>query len=594
MGHQKEKGKVFQKSGAEILCESMERLGVEVVFGIPGMHNLHLFEALRRSRIRLVWATHEQALGFMANGYYRASGNTGFFITVPGPGLTNSFTAIAESLLDSCAVVGIVTGVNADVDENFQVHAIRQVELAQPIVKSIYCLDRPGQIEDYLNEAVDYANQAEPGPVLLEIPENVLRSTPSRKNKFPDKKLIETPELNDLQIDSTIEKVKRAERVGLFVGQGALHAAEKVLTLAEWLTAPVMTTLSGRGCLPENHPLSLGFGWKEHGTEQVNQILASCDLVLVIGAKLSEQGTHSYKIRFTNPVIHVDSSADVLSANQNSCLAICSDSDSFLNSLLQRKTEYGPRKDDGLIRLLDEMRCVAPEKKHASEIKLKLGSRTYSAEQFFKILRNQLVEEDILVTDSGFHRLLAIENYSVFAPRTLITPSDYQAMGFGISAAIGAALARPRVKVIALVGDGSFAMSGFEFTTAQREDLDLTIIVFNDGCFGIIKDLQDSWFGAHHAVGVRNPDFKLFAESFQIPIFIPDEADPQPLETCLLQPGLSLVDVSASYPQRIKITRVGKRWKRDVKQLIRNLIRKPSGSAPRKADENGKTNLPGS
>ena len=162
------------KTGAEVLCDCLKRRGVKVVFGIPGVHNLSLFEALRRSNIRVISATHEQAVGFMANGYSRTTGTTGVFVTVPGPGFTNAFTSIAESFLDSCAVVCIMIGVRNDIDRKFQLHEIQQIDLAKPIAKAVFTVSRADQVFELAEEVLQVAESGEPGPAILEIAANAL------------------------------------------------------------------------------------------------------------------------------------------------------------------------------------------------------------------------------------------------------------------------------------------------------------------------------------------------------------------------------------------------------------------------------------
>ncbi|CAG0967938.1 partial Acetolactate synthase isozyme 1 large subunit, partial [Anaerolineae bacterium] len=282
---------MLEKNGAQVLCDCLQREGVEVVFGIPGVHNVYLFEALRRAKIRVVIATHEQAVGFMANGYSRATGKTGVFVTVPGPGFTNAFTSIAESLLDSCAVIGIVTGTRNDLAKEFQLHEIHQVDLARPIVKQVYQVSKASQVAENARTAFRLAQSGEPGPVILEIAANVYWERAPFTQSETKQTLEEPGRDEDANIHQVVALIKQAKHIGLFVGQGALDAAEQITQIAEWLVAPVATTVSGRGCLREDHPLAVDFRWGKHGVELTNQVFAKCDLVIAVGAKFSENGT---------------------------------------------------------------------------------------------------------------------------------------------------------------------------------------------------------------------------------------------------------------------------------------------------------------
>jgi len=344
--------------------------------------------------------------------------------------------------------------------------------------------------------------------------------------------------------------------------------------IAEWLRAPVATTLSGRGCLREDHPLSLGFGWAKDGTELVNRILDTCDLFLAIGVKLSETGTQSYRLRFKSPVIHIDASEGVLGENKQAALTLCMDSDEFLDKLLSSKDQLGPREDHKLLEAIEELRAsqLSIHEKEEEGIKLILGGTPYSPNYFFNTLREVLPDDAILVTDSGYHQILAIENYLVLAPRTFITPSDYQSVGYGIPSAIGASLALPSKKVVAVVGDGGFAMSGFEVLTAIREKVNLLIVVFNDSYFGIIKELQKDIFGATCGVELVTPDFEKLAESLHVHYHVASGGIKDILMECMEQKGLVLLEVKVTYPNKNTISRLMRRCKGDLKQFARKLI----------------------
>jgi acetolactate synthase-1/2/3 large subunit len=565
------------KTGAEVLCDCLKRREVKVVFGIPGVHNLSIFEALRRSSIRVVSATHEQAVGFMANGYSRTTDATGVFVTVPGPGFTNAFTSVAESFLDSCAVVCIMTGVRNDIDKRFQLHEIRQIDLAKPIAKAVLTASGADQIFELTEEVFQVAESGEPGPAILEIAANALweRVSPQSRAKSNEKA---TSQLQDgkIELAKVMDQIQRSKRIGLFVGQGATHAAEKIKSVAEWLRAPVATTLSGRGCLREDHPLSLGFSWAEEGMMSVNRIFDTCDLILALGVKFSETGTRGYGLELDTPLIHVDASDRVFDRNYPASLTFQMDAEEFLDELLERKAHLGPREDNEVLKAIEEQKAVQlpPSMEGEDEIRFILGSQSYSPNRFFNTLREVLPDDAVVVTDTGYHQVLATRHLRVLAPRTLITPSDYQSMGYGIPAAIGAAIALPHKKVVALVGDGGFAMSGFEILTAVREAIDLTVVLFNDGYFGLIKEVQEHSFGATCGVKLATPDFEKLAESFGMHYHMAVGDIGDTLAECIKRKGPVLLEVKVTYPKRDMIFKVKRRWKRDLKQLARSLLRK--------------------
>lgn len=571
---------MLQKSGAEVLCDCLKRQGVKFVFGIPGTHNVDLFEALRRSEIQVVAATHEQGTAFMANGYSRVTGETGVFLTIPGPGFTNAFTGIAESLSDSCPVVGILAGVRSNTDRAFQLHEIQQIELARPITKGVYTVRKPDEIFEKIKKVFQTAESGEPGPVILEVPSNVLseRVGLSRSDEGEERESYSSQDF-DREFTQAIDFINRSKRIGMFVGLGAANAAEQVKEVAEWLTAPVATTLSGRGCLSEDHPLSLGFGWTKNGTESVNLIFDTCDLILAIGAKFSQIGTQDFHLRFTSPLIHVDTSKDVPGKNYPAVLTLQMNAKEFLDKLLMRKEHLGRGEDKEVLEFIEHQRRTQLsliEKGDRDPVRFSLGGYSCSPYNFFSTLREVLPDDAILVTDSGYHQIWARENFRVLKPRTFITPSDYQSMGYAIPSAIGAAISLPHKKVVAVVGDGGFLMSGFEPMTAVRERIDLLIVLFNDGYFGIIKEIQESKFGATCGAELAVPNLKKLAESLRVHYQVSVGDIGTTLRDCIQRKGLRLLEVKVTYeekPLTSRIKRQLRRRKGDLKQLARKAMR---------------------
>lgn len=560
---------MLEKNGAQVLCDYLRHQHVEVVFGIPGVHNLCFFEALRRAKIRMVIATHEQSLGLMAHGYYRATGKTGVFVTVPGPGLTNAFTSIAESLLDSCAVVGIVASVKSDTDKKFQLHEIQQIELAKPIVKGVFRVTAANQVYQNADAAFRLAQSGEPGPVILDVAANVFWDKLA-SNHFENTAWIEEPSVSvRVDVDQVIDRICRARQVGLVVGQGAFNAAAQVEQVAEWLGAPVATTVSGRGCLREDHPLSLGFRWGKRGLDRMHQVLDHCDLILAVGVKFSETGTAGYALRFNGELIHVDSSAEVLGQNYATAIALQMDARDFFDQLLANKARLGHRPTNRIRQIIAEQKMsgLARARANPKEIQFIVGGQTYSPHAFFHALRHILPHDAIVVTDSGYNQFLTLENFPVYMPRTMITPSDYQAMGYAIPSALGAAIACPNKKVVAIVGDGGFVMSGLELLSAQREKIAPLILVLNDGYYGFMKQIQEEVFGATTGVALANPDFKKLAESLNVHYCTCENGDDLHciLEDCLQHSEPVLLEVRVVYPHNI-IATVKRRWRANLKQ----------------------------
>ena len=559
----------LQLTGAEALSRALVESGVQVVFGIPGVDNLALFEALRRSGIRIIPTTHEQGAAFMANGYGRATGKPGVFVTVPGPGLTNSLTPIAEALVDSTPMLGIVTDVPQS-DRSFKMHEIRQTLLAQPIAKSVQAIESVSDLASAVKEMLARTRREEPGPCILQVPSNLFweraeqvassDGTPLPHNAPPS------------ELDQVISRLKAAKRVGLFVGLGAADAAQEVCQLAEWMCAPVATTGSGRGVLDESHPLSLGFAWRGGSIDPVNRIFATCDLVLAIGAKFSQNGTHDYRLQIGCPIIHVDASAEVLGRNYKAEIAVRSDAGAFVRSLLEQRTIIEQRHDKEIRELIHaERRSCEARLWSNNNTTLFIGEEALTPVEFFEELRRLLPADAILVTDAGYHERLTIQNWLVHQPRTLINPSNYESMGFAIPTAIGAAVAFPERSVVAIVGDGGLVMSGLELMTAVRENINLTIIVLNNNGFGIIKKIQQDFFGASVAVDVNAPNFKVLAESIRMN-FQSTSAGISALGQAIHHSAPTLLEVKMQHREESEMVRLGRRLKNDIKQGLQRFI----------------------
>jgi acetolactate synthase-1/2/3 large subunit len=553
-------------NGAEVLAGALVDSGVHAIFGIPGVHNLVLFEALRRSGIHIVPTTHEQGAGFMANGYGRVTGKPGVFITVPGPGLTNALTPIAEALVDSTPLLAIVTNVPQS-EKTFQMHEIDQTRLLTPMVKSVHDVVRATDISSALDAALKETTSGEPGPCVLQIPSNLFWERVESSKINETKNRSEPPKAAE-QIETIATRMKSARRLGLLVGLGAADAMMEVRMLADWMNAPVASTGSGRGVMDEAHPLSMGFGWMGESVDSVNRILESCDLVLAIGVRFSQTGTHDYRLKINCPLIHVDASPAVLGKNYGAEIELAMDAGAFIRELLRYKKHLGPREDDGLREMIRSERMVCEERLRNDEsVTLKIGEKELSPSVFFGELRKLLSPDSILVTDAGFNERLTLHHWTVHQPRTLINPSDYESMGFAIPTAIGAAFAFPKRKVVVIVGDGGLVMSGLELMTAVREKINLTVIVLNNDGFGVIKKIQEDMFGTSVAVDVGAPNFKALAESIHINMQ-PDERGILALERALSNNLPTLLEVKMRYNEQDDRSNRRKRLKNDVKQTL--------------------------
>lgn len=496
-------------TGAETLCRTLEALGADTVFGLPGSQNVGLFEALRTSRLQTIVATHELGASFMACGYARASGRPGVLTTIPGPGFTYALTGVAEAFLDSTPVLYILGGPASAPGRRFQLQALHQRSVVSPLAKRVFDVEAAEDIESTIREAYRLTRDGEPGPVVVQVPPPLLLAEAPSPRDGADAALRRLPP----GVEEIARRLVAARRPLLYVGQGALDAERELGELVEATGALVVTTTSARGVLPETHPRVLCFDRRK--TEVLNELVERADLVLALGCKFSHNGAHGFRLRLPRQrLVHVDASEEVLGANYDAAITLAADVPAFLKALL----ESGPgERVPGASDWSDEEARSWKERAAAAvgggtEPRIR-GLRPPTPAVFFAALRQAMPRESCLVLDSGLHQMLARRHFQALCPRGFLLPTDLQAMGFALPGAIGARLARPERPTVALLGDGGFAMSGLELLTAVRERIPLTVVVFNDGRYGLIHRQQ---LGAHgHAYGteLRNPDIRGVAEA---------------------------------------------------------------------------------
>lgn len=530
------------KNGAALLCSALAAHGVNHIFGVPGSQNLALYDALRQSSIRSVLATNELAAGFMANGYYRASGRLAPLVTIPGPGFTMALTPIAEALQDSVALLHIV-GRPPGSDHRLHLQAIDQRAVAAPLVKGAFRIDAPRDIVPELEKAVRLALEGEPGPVILEWIQAALEDAATLEPQNGVRARHETRQFDVVEAASALASAKHPV---ILVGQGAIGAARRLRELAEVLGAPVFSTASGRGVLPEDHALALCFDGERRNVDTINELLALSDLVLVLGSKLGFSGTIGFRLKLpSKQVMRVDASADILRATCPAMSVAYAESvEAFLDRVLPEVAKLAPHiastwTKDEISRWTRRLRYPASDMVEP----IVQGTKQGAIAHFFTALRRALPRNGIVCADSGLHQQMLRRHFDVLAPRGLLFPSDYQSMGFGLPAAIGAKLAAPERPVVAVIGDGGFSMTGLELLTAVRENIPLTVIVFNDGYLGRIRLEQLATYGRTSSVELQNPDFEAFALAVGARYALV-EGEPETLiRECVERPGVTLVEL---------------------------------------------------
>jgi thiamine pyrophosphate-dependent acetolactate synthase large subunit-like protein len=489
-----------RRTGADRLCEALAARGVDCVFGLPGSQTIPLYEAIRQSGLRAVGATHELAASFMANGYARASGRPGVLTTIPGPGFTYALTGLAEARLDSAPLLHVTTLPADSPGRRFQRQAVDQAAIAATLVKAVVTAGEADEVGPRTIEAFDLTLRHEPGPVLFQVAPSALvtEAPPLRATRPPDPK---APD--EAQVAALARRLVASRRPLLYLGQGAAGAADELDALARHLACPVVTTTSGRGILPEDDARVLVFDGR--GVEGLNRLVAAADLVLALGCKLSHNGAHGFDLVLPpEKLVHVDASPEVLGANYPCSLALESDVPALVRAL-EGSAEIQGR----------------PSSAWSPEEWARFRERG-TTHPFFDALRTALPRDGVLVTDSGRHQTLARRHFRALAPRSFIVPADLQSMGFALPAAIGAALAVPQRRVVALLGDGGLLMSGLELATAAREGVPVTALASVDGHYGAIREKQLRDTGRPFATDLPSIDLEALAPAMGITFHKPD------------------------------------------------------------------------
>ena len=499
--------------GSEVVCRTLRECGVRCVFGVPGSQTVGLFEALRRSPVRTVLTTQELSAAFMANGYYRASGEVAAVVTIPGRGFAYALGGIGEAGHDSAALVHITVLPGRSPRERYQLQCIEQAAMARAVVKRVLDVHRVEEIAAAVAEATAVARDGEPGPVLIQVGAEALASAAEAADG--PAAALRPVAVDPEALGRVLDRLASARRPVILAGQGAAGAARELREVVEHCSIPVLTTPSGRGVLPEDHPFALPTEPERAGVGVVNALLDEADLILALGCKLSHNGTFGFALRLPcERLIRVNTCIGWPADHYPAALDVQASVEGLLSHLLAvpgprcgMASTWSPAEVD---RWRDRLRAARPDGLPEPALR---GVADGAPAGLFRALRRALPRDGIVVTDTGLHQVLARRHFDVLSPRGLILPSDFQAMGFGVPAAIGAALAAPQRPVVAVVGDGGLLASGTELVTAVRERLPLVVIVFHDGFLNQIRLRQFAGSGRAHAVELSELDLAAYSSA---------------------------------------------------------------------------------
>ncbi|MEM3401789.1 MAG: biosynthetic-type acetolactate synthase large subunit [Candidatus Hadarchaeales archaeon] len=500
--------------GAKILLEALKAEGVRHIFGIPGGAIIPIYDALYDEKeITHILTRHEQAAAHAADGYARASGKVGVCMTTSGPGATNLTTGILNAYMDSSPVVAISGQVTMPAIGTDAFQEADMLSVMLPITKHNFIVKSPGDLPKIVRLAFTIATTGRPGPVHIDIPKNV--QVEKADVKIPAEiKYEKIPKLEPTQTEVTraVELLVHARQPVIYAGGGVVlsGASPELISLAETLQAPVVTSLLGKGVIPETHPLSLGM-LGMHGRIAANLAVTECDLLLAVGVRFSDRATGD--VRHFAPrakIIHIDIDPVEIGKNVRVDLSIAADAKLALRKILEGLKIHAQkgRTSEWLSRIKKLKEELAPKMDY-DEVPTK-------PQRAIKEIMNVLGDEAIVTTEVGQCQMWAAHFFLVKKPRHFISSGGLGTMGFGFPAAIGAKVARPDATVVNIAGDGSFLMNSQELATAVENGINVVSCIFNNRYLGMVKQWQDIFYSKRRsAVSLGNsPDFVKLAEAY--------------------------------------------------------------------------------
>ncbi len=478
----------MKKTGGWLVRYALEQLGVRHTFGIPGVHNTEIYDELNKSEsIQPVLVTHECCGAFMADGISRTGDSVGTLLIVPAAGATHAASGIGEAFLDGIPMLVLCGGIRNDSKFEYQLHDMDQHAMLQPITKKTFKTETHADVVPTLFEAYRIATTGEPGPVFVEVPVNIQLDA-GDVGELPTfiPEPAKAPDNLDEAIAQAVDLLKNARHPGLFLGWGAVDASDSAMTIAEKLGAPVSTTLQGLSAFPANHSLHTGMSFGPHSVPAATHAFESCDCLLAVGTRFAEIATGSFGVKVPEALIHIDINPKVFNANYPAKVTIEGDAKLVLEKLAHALPDgaSGGRASAVRAQIATDKKAYRTEwSKHDSKDRVNPGL-------FFEALRERLNDDALIVADDGNHTFLVAELMPIHGPRRMISPTDFNCMGYAVPATIGAKLANPDKQVVGIIGDGAFLMTCMELITATELGLGAVFTIFNDGELSQISQAQ--------------------------------------------------------------------------------------------------------
>jgi acetolactate synthase I/II/III large subunit len=499
-------------TGSEIFVRSLVEEGVEVIFGYPGGAVIGVYDALHDiSNIKHVLTRHEQGATHAAEGYAKATGKAGVVLVTSGPGATNTVTGIADAFMDSVPIVIFTGQVPLKLIGNDAFQEADIVGITRPITKHSYLVRDVHELARTIKEAFYIATTGRPGPVLVDLPKDVM----AQKAPFHYPEQVHLRSYNP-KVEGHIKQIRKAaeiinagKRPVLYVGGGAIqsNAAAELRALAEKLRCPVTTTLQGLGSFPEDNHLAMGM-LGMHGTWYSNIAVNYCDVLIAVGARFDDRVTGNVDAFAAEAKkVHIDINPSAISKNVKVDVPIVGDVRDVLAKLIDH---VQPLETGDWIKTIDQWKREHP-------LRYKNGE-AIRAQYVIQRLGEMTGGNAVIVTDVGQHQMWVAQFFRWVQPRTHITSGGLGTMGFSLPAAMGAAFGRQDIPIVSISGDGGFQMNSQELATIVEHKLPMKIFVINNGFLGMVRQWQELfWRRRYSHVELYNPDFVKLAEAYGCP-----------------------------------------------------------------------------
>jgi acetolactate synthase-1/2/3 large subunit len=503
-------------NGAKILMKVLQEEGIDIIFGFPGGAVIDIYDELVKTNIRHILVRHEQGAVHAADGYARASGRVGVCLVTSGPGATNTVTGIASAYMDSVPIVVLTGQVHTQLIGNDAFQEVDIVGITRPCTKHNYLVKSVDDLAPTLKEAFYIARSGRPGPVLVDLPKDLIQATTDYKpiKNVRLKSYNPTYEPNIKQLPKVIKLIKAAQKPVIFTGGGVIlsQASKELIRFAKKIQAPVTSTLMGLGAYPGTDAMWLGMIGM-HGTYRANMSSAECDLLIAIGVRFDDRVTGKIDTFAPNAkIVHIDIDPTSISKNIPVSVPIVGDCKitlKKLNKLLDQEklTNLGKLRRPWFRQIAqwEATKPLAYEQKDVIKPQ-------YVVEQLYELTKNTA----IITTEVGQNQMWAAQYYQFDRPNSFITSGGLGCMGFGLPAAIGAQVACPDKPVVDIAGDGSIQMNIQEMATAVQYNLPVKIVILNNGYLGMVRQWQELFYDGCYACTEMEhaPDFVKLAEAY--------------------------------------------------------------------------------